>query len=226
MEITPTIPADVSATIDRRAARRMEKLTRFAKDPDSIGKVPAPLRKPFNLKSWRALAEDVRLQHLTKKVCEQLTAEELAKLQYRQKLNAARAAVREAARKRPSRPPVKALSLPEAKAPTLTVVKAPSPAAPRRRLVACVAGCGEFHPATSHKPVVVSCGGWLATGRRKARDLFSAQKEVSHEGTKYLIRALRREAEEARRLADFGAEAKKQERKPKARRRAICSNTR
>lgn len=106
-----------------------------------------------------------------------ITAEEIAKL---------KAAEAERAER-------KTLAQAEAKAPTPAK---PSPSPIRRRIVACVAGCGEFHPAPSHKPAVVACGRRHKTGRkRKAWNIYNAP--VTHEGTEYLIRKLRLEAEEA-----------------------------
>lgn len=191
------LPAATAYTVTRRTAARLQKLSRFAESAEHIEIVPAQLRKPHTLRAWKNLTDDARLAHLSVRVREQITAEEIAKL----KTAEAGAAERATAHER-----------------THALV-APAPAPARHRFViACVAGCGTFHPAASHKPVTVACGSRRESLSRKAADA------LSHAQTDEVIRALRREARLAERLgADFG---RKQSKKAKARRRVICSNTR
>jgi hypothetical protein len=192
---TPVIPAHLEAQIERS----FQHFSRFA-DADAM-KIPGRLRKPITQKAWRALPVEDRLKHLRATVAGQVVEEHEAKAAVRAKAKAA------------------ALTAPEPEpAPVAEATPARSAALATRYVVACVAGCGTFHPASSARPVVVTCGDREQTAKSRKRSIYDA---FSEERAEYLIAALRHEAEAAR----DEAAAPRPKAKTRKRRRAVCVNT-
>lgn len=182
----------------------MLSLARFA--GADYQSVPARLRKPFSPTNWRALAEDLRLRNIRERLTEQVAAEHQAK---NEKREARRAAALKAA------PPVAE----EAPAPVVEDTPAPAPTNPSRYVVACVAGCGTLHPASSGRPVVVTCGGRGQTKPRGKRSMFGGDE--GPEATARLIARLRQETAAA---CEETNAPKRKAKAPKYRRRAVCAN--
>ncbi|KUM37702.1 hypothetical protein AR539_10830 [Arthrobacter sp. EPSL27] len=176
----------------RRVENRLVKLARFA-DVD-VMQTPGRLRKPFSQKTWRSLAPDIRLAHLkvtiTKQIEEDLAAKEAEALARANEVPA----------------PAKKVAL--------------SPAVPSRYVVACIAGCGRFHPATSGRPVIVACGGQERSTKKRKHSIYDMD-------TSDLLAAFRRESKSRTTSARTPqAQRSATGRAPKKRRRATCSNSR
>lgn len=206
METTTTLPERVQIHIARDVEKRMAAVSRFATADAAIA--PLPLIAPFNRRNWLALAPDLRLATIRTNVTKQITARHMER-------HARRVAKAEAEAKAPA--PAE-----EAHAPAVEVTPAPSPAPSSRYVVACVAGCGTFHPATSVRPVVVSCGQRGQTKPRGKRSLYGRFEGA--DGTAQLMARVREETAAA--LAEAAAPKRKGKGKaPKYRRRAICANS-
>lgn len=183
----------------------MESLSRFAGRDHLIA--PKPLRLPFSHKNWRALPEDLRLRHIRERVTAQIAVEHQADLEKRRARGAAKQAAAPALAE-------------EAPAPAAVRTPSPSPAAQPRYLVACVAGCGTFHPATSARPVIVACGEREQTEKKRKHSIYDM-------GTEDLIARFRRESKTCTTSARTAPQAKRSAKgkAPKKRRRATCSNS-
>lgn len=187
--ITPALPEHVQRRIARDVNRRIEGVARFATKDAAIA--PLTLIAPLYRRDWLELTPAERIVAIRAKLTEQITARHI--MRHARKLAEA-----------------------EAPAPVETT-PASAPAPGPRYVVACIAGCGTFHPASSGRPVIVACG--ASTEPRNKQSEPSAF-EV---GTAELSARLRREAKAA---ATPSPTPRKTGKAPKKRRRATCSNSR
>jgi hypothetical protein len=105
----------------------------------------------------------------------------------------------------------------EAAAPAKKV--APSPAVPSRYVVACIAGCGTFHPAASGRPVIVACGGQDRSTKKRKHSIYDME-------TSDLLAAFRHESKSRTTSARTPqAQRSATGKARKKRRRATCSNS-
>jgi len=215
-----TITGPVSASIAAEAETRLAKLARFAKADHRIA--PAPLRQPFSAMNWNALPEDVRLTHLRERLIVRVIEDRKAKNEKRRARKVAREAAALAEQEAPAPAEEAPASAVEAPAPVEDEAPASAPATASRYVVACVAGCGTFHPAKSGRPVVVTCG---AERGQKTRPT-GKYSVYSIEDTDELIERFRRAAKANARHQDAPTRQKAANKTPKTRRRAVCANTR
>ncbi len=163
----------------------MQTVARFANSDAATA--PLNLTAPFTRRNWLARAPDIRLATIRTNITKQVTARHIER-------HARRVAEAEA---------------------TAPAEDAPAPAPASRYVVACISGCGTFHPATSGRPVIVACG-----AREKAEAQNKQNKLTSQElSTAELSARLRREAAASESAPTLTKARKK-------RRRATCSNTR
>ncbi|MGC7150912.1 hypothetical protein [Paenarthrobacter ureafaciens] len=160
--ITPTAPAvpeaaapaaTVSPAVLREVEKRMVALARFAGADHRIA--PNAFRKPFSHKNWRALPEDIRLLHIRTRLTEQVIVQRA-----------------ERTNRRTEPKPADAEPLP-VKAVAKTLAQA------SRYVVPCADGCGKFHPARNHKPVLITCPGVRAPKRPADRATREIEEKLS-----------------------------------------------
>lgn len=209
MEPTTEIPERVQKFIARDLDKQMSKIARFAST--DAGSAPSALTAPFNRRNWLALAPDLRLATIRANVTKQVTARHVER-------HAHKLAKAEAKAKAPAPTPTD-----EAPTPAEEVTSSPAPGpALSRYLVACIAGCGEFHPASSARPVIVACGDREQTEKKRKHSIYDMETED-------LIARFRREAKSgttSARTAPPQAKRSAKGKAPKKRRRATCSNSR